>query len=274
MTGDKRADYLTVNPNNGRLRLWQNRCWPLDGDGSDGGDDGGDDSGGDGEIVYVDDDVYETPEMSCHAPCTIILPPSALPKTTTITINPYTTTLAVEGMGTTTITVTPEPLTVGTMSFYNIPIPSMGDSTTVVQPYPSLTVDPIKIPYTYVQDGKTKTTSRSLILPPWPKITQGPPEDWDNETSIPTEGSAIIPTSFPPVTFPPPPDRGPRPTLTGSELPRPTDWDDVPIIIKPTDRKPETPEPTDPDDDDQGTIIPCDIWFLEVRGCVLLAGYD
>ncbi|KAL3440143.1 hypothetical protein BJX65DRAFT_315088 [Aspergillus insuetus] len=110
--------------------------------------------------------------------------------------------------------------------------------------------DPIEIPYTYVQDGKTKTTSRSLILPPWPKITQGPPEDWDNETSIPTGGSDIIPTSFPSVTFPPPPDRGPRPTLTGSELPRPTDWDDVPIIIKPTDRKPETPEPTDPDDDD------------------------
>ncbi|VUC27345.1 unnamed protein product [Clonostachys rosea] len=27
MTGDKRADYVSVDPNSGRLNLWQNRCW-------------------------------------------------------------------------------------------------------------------------------------------------------------------------------------------------------------------------------------------------------
>lgn len=41
MTGDGRADYVSVDPNNGRLNLWHNRCWPLEssGDGSSGGSD-------------------------------------------------------------------------------------------------------------------------------------------------------------------------------------------------------------------------------------------
>lgn len=30
MTGDKRADYVAINPDNGRLRLWHNRCWQRD----------------------------------------------------------------------------------------------------------------------------------------------------------------------------------------------------------------------------------------------------
>ncbi|KAI1428363.1 SGNH hydrolase-type esterase domain-containing protein [Xylaria sp. FL1777] len=30
MTGDKRADYVAINPDNGALTLWQNRCNPID----------------------------------------------------------------------------------------------------------------------------------------------------------------------------------------------------------------------------------------------------
>ncbi|KAJ5377736.1 uncharacterized protein N7496_005145 [Penicillium cataractarum] len=29
MTGDKRADYVSINPDSGSLRLWENRCWTI-----------------------------------------------------------------------------------------------------------------------------------------------------------------------------------------------------------------------------------------------------
>ncbi|KAJ8111527.1 hypothetical protein ONZ43_g5602 [Nemania bipapillata] len=55
MTGDKRADYVAVNPDNGALTLWQNRCLPIDTPPIDDppvasfpGDDGSDDGSGDG----------------------------------------------------------------------------------------------------------------------------------------------------------------------------------------------------------------------------------
>lgn len=42
MTGDGRADYVTIAPDNGSLSLWINRCWEIDnGGGTGGGDDGG-----------------------------------------------------------------------------------------------------------------------------------------------------------------------------------------------------------------------------------------
>ncbi|CAM1503527.1 Fc.00g011180.m01.CDS01 [Cosmosporella sp. VM-42] len=44
MTGDRRADYVSIDPDTGRLNLWKNRCWAID-DGDDGDDD--DDDGGD-----------------------------------------------------------------------------------------------------------------------------------------------------------------------------------------------------------------------------------
>ncbi|KAL4799550.1 glycoside hydrolase superfamily [Aspergillus venezuelensis] len=65
------------------------------------------------------DEVYETPEMECNAPCTIVPPPSQVPETITITVDPSTTSVQIEGT-TTTITVTPEPLTVQTISFWNM----------------------------------------------------------------------------------------------------------------------------------------------------------
>ncbi|TGJ87370.1 hypothetical protein E0Z10_g1365 [Xylaria hypoxylon] len=47
MTGDKRADYVSIDPDNGRINLWHNRCWPIDQPvPGDGGDDGGSDDGG------------------------------------------------------------------------------------------------------------------------------------------------------------------------------------------------------------------------------------
>jgi hypothetical protein len=53
MTADKRADYVTVNPDNGALNLWINNCLPI---GSDDGDDGGGDSAVDPYTPDPDDD--------------------------------------------------------------------------------------------------------------------------------------------------------------------------------------------------------------------------
>ena len=53
MTGDRRADYVSIDPDNGRINLWENNCWAIDdggdGDGSDDGGDGGDDGDEGGE---------------------------------------------------------------------------------------------------------------------------------------------------------------------------------------------------------------------------------
>lgn len=35
MTGDKRADYVSIDPDNGRLNLWHNRCWATGGSDGD-----------------------------------------------------------------------------------------------------------------------------------------------------------------------------------------------------------------------------------------------
>lgn len=49
MTGDRRADYVTLDPDSGALNLWHNRCAPNgEGDGGDNGGGGGDDGGGGG----------------------------------------------------------------------------------------------------------------------------------------------------------------------------------------------------------------------------------
>lgn len=41
MTGDGRADYVTIDPDNGCLDLWINRCWEIDTGGGTGSGDGG-----------------------------------------------------------------------------------------------------------------------------------------------------------------------------------------------------------------------------------------
>ena len=49
MTGDRRADYVSIDPDTGRINLWENRCSEIDDgdDGDNGGSDGGDDGGDD-----------------------------------------------------------------------------------------------------------------------------------------------------------------------------------------------------------------------------------
>ncbi|KAL5342159.1 hypothetical protein BJX70DRAFT_395132 [Aspergillus crustosus] len=219
----------------------------------------------DGNIVYVDDDVYEGHEMDCKPPCTFVLPPSKLPEKTTISVPPYTTSVEVGGdkvVTTTTITVTPKPITTDSVSFYNIPVTS-GENASLIQPYPSLTLDRPKVPLTYVVDGKTKTTTKTLILPPWPMITNGPPEDWDNSTWPP------IITSDPGDETPT--ETEPLPTLTRvtwtGPLPEWSSWWEFPSKVRPIKEKPEEPEIEEPDPDDpegeRKIKVPCDLWFFD-----------
>ncbi|KAL3454138.1 hypothetical protein BJX65DRAFT_301926 [Aspergillus insuetus] len=218
----------------------------------------------DGEIVYVDDNVFEGHEMDCNPPCTFVLPPSKLPEKTTITIPPYTTTVEISGdkVTTTTITITPEPITTDSISFYNIPVTS-GDNASMIQPYPSLTLERPELPLTYIVDGETKTTTKTLILPPWPMITNGPPEDWDNSTWPPTTSSD---DGDAPST-----DLEPDPTLTHITLtgPVPTweSWWDIPVTTRPISEKPDEPEIEEPDPDDpeshRKVKVPCDLWFFD-----------
>ncbi|KAL2859990.1 glycoside hydrolase superfamily [Aspergillus lucknowensis] len=204
-----------------------------------------------GNIVYVDDEVFETPEMECEAPCTIVLPPSPLPSLTTVTIEPYTTSFEIGGTTTTTITLTPDPITFASMTFYNIPIPSMESNSTIVQPYPSMFLEPMDVPITYTVGDEERTTTKAVVLPPWPRITEGPPEDWDNLTS-----GVKVPGTFPPVTLPPAPPPGPPPPLS-TELVTFTDWDITPGKIK------LNPVGTDPDDPDPPVRVGCDAWFFQ-----------
>lgn len=49
------------------------------------------------ETAYMGTEVYETPTAACNKPCIMVIAPSPLDGTTTISIPPYTTSLPVEG---------------------------------------------------------------------------------------------------------------------------------------------------------------------------------
>ncbi|KAH9896206.1 hypothetical protein F4778DRAFT_793935 [Xylariomycetidae sp. FL2044] len=208
----------------------------------------------DGETVYIGSEVYEDPEMHCEASCTIVLAPSPLSETTTITIPPYTTSLQV-GTTTVTVTVTPSPITTDEVEFYNIPIPTMSGGTTVIQPYPSIPVPDAEVPVTFESDGEVVTTTRTIAMPPWPAITNGPAEDW-NGTAIPSN------TGRPTYTVAPGPPPSPLPTITW------TDWNEIPAVVTPVPDKISKPTPVNQDDDEDdigppAVLVPCDLWFFD-----------
>lgn len=221
--------------------------WAVDLDGST-------DTGDKGNVVYIGPEVYTQHSMGCQAPCTIVLPPSPLPTSGTVTIPPYTTSLQV-GTSTTTITIRPPRQTISEVPFYNVIISS--GSRAVVQPYPSVTLPPVPVPVSWVSEGVTRTSTRTVILPPWPQVTNGPPENWQ-ETGPPT-GTTLTTTAG---DIPPPPP----PTWTGA-LPVYTDWYQIPAAIEPVTNRPGGGGDGDDDDDDDEAgfaLIPCNFWFFDV----------
>jgi hypothetical protein len=155
---------------------------------------------GSDNIVYVGTEVFSKPTAQCTAPCTLVLPPSSLGSTTTISMKPYTTSLEVGSskggtfdVTTTTITITLKPITTDVFSQSNIEVPDETDSDLAMRPsvpVPESTVT--------VTNGDGKTTPRTIIFPPWPDVTMGPPDQWNNTTSS-GGGSTLIFTD-PPYT--------------------------------------------------------------------------
>ncbi|KAM7192998.1 Exo-beta-1,3-glucanase [Rhypophila sp. PSN 637] len=150
---------------------------------------------GSDNIVYVGTDVYTTHTAQFTAPCTWVLPPSPLQSNTTISMTPYTTSLEVGStvgasfvVTTTTITITLAPLTVDKISQSNIEI-AEDQSTGALTPYASV---PIPNSTVTVTNGNSQTTARTIIFPPWPAVSNGPPASWNFSTG--TSGGSDNPT--------------------------------------------------------------------------------
>ncbi|KAH7244874.1 hypothetical protein B0J15DRAFT_500889 [Fusarium solani] len=196
MTGDKRADYVSINPDNGRLNLWHNRCWPngSGGGGDDGGSGGGDDGSGGGSgdgdgIVYIDPTIWKSsePTASCRPPCTLVLPPWPLSSKTTISFPVITETIketwpettdGVTTYRTTTITVriTLPPITTTQIEVSNIIV---SKSTTTIVPVRTSIIPP-PVTLTEPTHGITYTYSPG----PYPTTTEVGPPPGDNPGDI------------------------------------------------------------------------------------------
>ncbi|KAK4247523.1 glucan 1,3-beta-glucosidase [Corynascus novoguineensis] len=183
---------------------------PLDGD-------------DDYKIVYIGTEVFTTHTAQCTAPCILVLPPLSISETT-ISIPPYTTSLQVgSGIGTTTsMTLHPDPITTDSMGFSNVNVTSAQSTGYGFVVSPSINVPPVTVTVTGL-DGKS--ASRTLTLPPWPRITEGPPSEWSSIggpwvsgpvtngtlfipfvtpyfTEVTATGPTIITVDFPPVVSP------------------------------------------------------------------------
>ncbi|KAL2198358.1 pectate lyase superfamily protein-domain-containing protein, partial [Corynascus similis CBS 632.67] len=150
---------------------------------------------GSDNIVYLGPEVYTSQTAQCEAPCTFVLPPSSLASNTTILIPPYTTSLEVGSsvgttfvVTTTTITVTITPITTDKLPQSNV-VATEGQSG-AFNPSPS-----VLIPHSTVRVTKDdgETTERVITFPPWPQITNGPPDTWESQTGPWGPGGSGIP---------------------------------------------------------------------------------
>ncbi|KAK8085671.1 alpha glucanase protein [Apiospora hydei] len=200
-----------------------------------------------GNPVYVGTEIFTQPTALCEPPCVLVLPPTTLPSPTTIHIPLYTTSLQV-GTTTTTIIVTVTDIVTTASGFYNVPVT---ETTGAFNACPSISVEPVDVTLTYMTDAVTTISTRKLSLPPWPQITQGPPEKWSSTCAVwVTKGAGATTLD---QTFPPPPAL-PNPTPASTPLPTWTDF--PPGKIEPEDTK-------DNDDTDQAVVVPCDgFWFF------------
>ncbi|KAI9149971.1 Killer toxin subunits alpha/beta [Paramyrothecium foliicola] len=230
----------------------------------------------DREIVYLGPGVYTGTPAQCSPPCLFVFAPSPLPSPTTISIPPFSTSIQLSSGITTEITVRPPQLTVSSMSYSNMNI-SSGQNTGTIRPY--LSVDVPRV--TTVINGETRT----LQLPPWPGITNGPPNTWPTSTPNPNDPNDPNDPDpdLPPFPIDPPngspedpedPEDPEGPNVTKppyadvSVFP----WPTVDIAPVPTSVRDEGEDPDgDPDDDDPegGGGGPkhkttCKLWFFFV----------
>ncbi|KAF6815301.1 glucan -beta-glucosidase [Colletotrichum sojae] len=145
------------------------------------------------EVVYLGPEIYSSGINTAHctAPCVMVLPPSALPSTTTISIPDYTTSLEVGPLGsstTTTITITLPAITTDSIRFSNVNV-TTGQTASSFQPLPSISLAPQNI--TVTEPNGTVVT-RTVVLPPWPAVTDGPPQNWSSTIPRAWNGTAGV----------------------------------------------------------------------------------
>ncbi|KAI6777446.1 hypothetical protein HG530_001391 [Fusarium avenaceum] len=212
------------------------------------------------EVVYLDPAVYEGTPAQCTGPCQFVFPPRALGSTTTISLQPYTTSIELKPGVTTTLTIKPPPIVTNSIDYYNVNIKS-NQGTKTITPIASLTIVPITTTVT-LQGGETQV--RTLTLPPWPAIS-----------GIPTGGDKPVqtrpPTNTRPVTLRP---AKPLPPLTSRPFPEypgdidesepdptntwPPEWEIIPV-------ESEVPEEGDEDDNDHDVFyVSCKLWFFSM----------
>lgn len=122
----------------------------------------------------------------------LVFPPSKLPSPTTIDPGDYTTSLlygaetettkdgkpvTVFVTHTTTITIDLPIITTDRFSYSNVNI-SRNQDTSSLWVGVSVPIAPVTVS---LDDGKGSTTTRSLTLPAWPAVTQGPPPGADDD---------------------------------------------------------------------------------------------
>ncbi|OBT61060.1 hypothetical protein VE03_09163 [Pseudogymnoascus sp. 23342-1-I1] len=214
------------------------------------------------DVVYVGPDVYEDPSVTCPAPCLLVFPTSSLAEKTTITPGSYTTSLEYGNMDTTTvggqvittfitkttiITIPIAPITTDGIQYSNINI-TRGQTSSALTVRPSVDIPPV--PWV-LPDGDGGSTTRTILLPPWPDVTRGPPDGtgWGNApgdtagtvsgiyrtpfvTTITATRATVITVVFPsqvsPISVQCPPNseivfNTPKTTIT-TDCPEATDW--------------------------------------------------
>lgn len=147
--------------------------------------DGDSDAPNSANAVYIGPLVYDQKKVQCQPPCNLVLPPVRLAFDTVISIPPYTTSLEVGSsvgtsfvVTTTTITIIVALITTREIQQSNVEVKA--GQTGGFIPTPSV---PVPRPTYTVTNGNGVATARTLTLPPWPAITNGPPSRWS--TNLP-----------------------------------------------------------------------------------------
>ncbi|KAK2685921.1 hypothetical protein QWA68_015991 [Fusarium oxysporum] len=153
--------------------------------------DGGleDPGGGQGDglgVIYIDPEIWkeDQPEVKCHPPCTMVLPPSSLKKPVTLTLPPYETSLDVAWSGKdgwhSTLqktTLTPPVVTVTTADVWHITIRE--DRTKLTTIWSTFDITPsIKVPTFIITNRLPETTKDSVTQPPGTRTITPPPYPW------------------------------------------------------------------------------------------------
>jgi hypothetical protein len=209
----------------------------------------GDGFGPDAPVVYIDPTIWSqsAPTVQCSAPCIMVLPTSQLPSATTITFEPYITSLEVGYLltltmagkvtttfvgSTTTTTLSIPPLSIAAIEWWNVAVDSSSALSGIV-PTPSIVIPPFTITDQYPPGITQPPSTRTINLPPYPFQGDG----------LPGSSSTYANYSYllPPITY------ASLPTSTVSFVTTPVPKPTFTII----DGKPHP-------------IIPCTAWFFFV----------